>query len=70
MLESCELVSLRELARRTGKKLDTVRKWRDREGLPVYALGPRRQAVVWGEYVEWLHSRRVQDGSIRAMPSA
>lgn len=61
-----ELLSLRELARRTGAHVDTVRKWRDTEGLPVYALGPRRQAVLWSEFMEWLHSRSVQDRTIQA----
>lgn len=54
-----ELVSLRELARRTGKDVDTVRRWRDEEGLPVYSLGQNQQAVVWCEYESWLRARRV-----------
>lgn len=56
-----ELVSLRELARRTGMHVDTVRQWRDRDGLPVYALGPQRQAVIWGEFEDWLRSRAVRN---------
>ena len=66
-MSDTELLSLRELARRTGKDVDTVRKWRDREGLPVYSIGPHRQAVLWDEFVAWLHSRRVQDRTISAM---
>lgn len=54
-----ELLSLRELARRIGKDVDTVRRWRDEEGLPVYSLGREQQAVMWGEFREWLDSRRV-----------
>ena len=54
-----ELVSLRELARRTGVCINTVRQWRDRDGLPVHALGPQRQAVVWGEYERWLNSKLI-----------
>ena len=56
-----ELLSLRELARRTGFDKDTVRRWRDDEGLAVYDLGPHRQAVLWSEFLEWLHSRRIQN---------
>lgn len=55
----CELLSLRELARRTGTNVDTVRKWRDRDGLPVYSLSRQRHAVLWSEFEEWLRSRRV-----------
>jgi hypothetical protein len=62
-----ELLSLRELARRTGKDVDTVRRWRDQEGLPVYSLGPRRQAVLWAEFMTWLQSRRLQDRTRSAM---
>lgn len=64
-----ELVSLRELARRTGLHVDTVRKWRDRDGLPVYALGPQRQAVVWSEFIDWLNARSVQYRTVSAMRS-
>lgn len=64
---STELVSLRELARRTGTHVDTVRQWRDRDGLPVYALGPQRQAVVWGEFIDWLRSHPVRNQTASAM---
>lgn len=67
MRNDAELVSLRELARRTGMNIDTVRKWRDRDGLPCYRLSRRRQAVIWGEYVEWLRARAVQNRTISAM---
>lgn len=56
-----ELVSLRELARRTGMHVDTVRQWRDRDGLPVYAIGPQRHAVLWSEFMDWLRSHSVQN---------
>lgn len=55
-----ELLSLRELARRSGVHVQTVQQWRDRDGLPVYSVGPQRHAVVWGEFLAWLHSHRVQ----------
>lgn len=58
---STELLSLRELARRTGFDKDTVRRWRDEEGLAVYDLGAHRQAVLWGEFLEWLEARRRQN---------
>jgi transposase-like protein len=57
--QGSELISLSELARRIGVDVDTVRKWRDREGLPVYALGAQRHAVLWTEYTAWLNARRV-----------
>lgn len=66
-MQEVELVSLRELARRTGTHVDTVRRWRDRDGLPVYALGPQRQAVVWDEFVEWLKAHRVQNQTASPM---
>jgi hypothetical protein len=70
MERDTELVSLRELARRTGKDVDTVRRWRDRDGLPVYALGPQSQAVVWGEYLAWLRSRSLQNRTESVRQSA
>ena len=57
-MESFELVSLRELARRIGKDVDTVARWRDELELPVYDLGRGRQGVIWSEFVSWLGSRR------------
>lgn len=70
MSEPTELLSLRELARRSGVHVHTVQKWRDRDGLPVYALGPQRQAVVWGEFLEWLHARPVRNDTVSPMPTA
>lgn len=67
MSEPDELISLRELASRISVNVNTVRRWRDCYGLPVYALGPRRQAVVWGEFFEWLHARQVQTKTNEAM---
>jgi uncharacterized protein YjcR len=64
---STELLSLRELARRTGCHVATVRQWRDRDGLPVYAIGPQRQAVVWSEFIEWLKSHPVRNNTESAM---
>ncbi len=64
---STELVSLRELARRIGKDVDTVRRWRDQLDLPVYDLGSHRQGVLWCEFVVWLQSRRLQDRTSSAM---
>lgn len=58
-MSATELLSLRELARRTGHHEQTVRQWRDRDGMPVYALGPHRQAVLWSEFLDWLKARRV-----------
>ena len=54
-----ELLSLRELARRTGVSTREARRWRDEEGLRVYQTGRRRQAVLWGDFLAWLESRRV-----------
>ena len=45
-MESFEIVSLRELARRIGKDVDTVRRWRDELDMPVYDLGRHRQALL------------------------
>lgn len=59
MSESTELLSLRELARRTGHHEQTVRRWRDRDGMPVYRIG-ERQAVIWSEFIAWLKSHPVQ----------
>jgi hypothetical protein len=56
MSPETELICLSELARRTGKDVDTVRKWRDRDGLRVYAVGGL-QVVLWGEFMAWLDSR-------------
>lgn len=58
-MESTQLLSLRELARRTGHHEQTVRQWRDRDGMPVYSLGGI-QAVIWSEFLEWLKARRVE----------
>ena len=70
MSQDSELVSLRELARRTGTHVHTVQKWRDRDGLPVYALGPQRQAVVWGEFMDWLRSHPVRNDTASPMQGA
>lgn len=69
-MESTELVSLRELSRRTGVHVHTVQRWRDRDGLPVYALGPQRQAVVWGEFVDWLKAHSVRNDTVSPMREA
>lgn len=66
-MDSMEIVSLRELARRIGKDVDTVRRWRDQLGLPVYDLGANRQGVLWTEFVGWLEGRRLQDRTSSAM---
>jgi len=58
----CDLISLRELARRTGVSLREARRWRDEEGMPAYRTGKRRQSVVWQEFKEWLKSRSVANG--------
>lgn len=68
MIDSCEIVSLRELARRIGKDADTVRRWRDELDLPVYDLGRNRHGVIWSEFLAWLESRR-QNRSPSAMQS-
>lgn len=57
-MESFEIVSLRELARRIGKDVDTVRRWRDELDMPVYDLGRHRQGVIWVEFLEWIGTRR------------
>ena len=59
-MDSTELVSLRELARRIGKNVATVRKWRDREGLPVHRIG-KCQCVLWSQYQEWLDTKLIQN---------
>lgn len=57
-----ELLSLRELARRTGASLHEVRRWRDSEGLRVYQTGRRRQSVLWSDFCNWLTERAVVEG--------
>lgn len=52
-----ELVSLREVARRTGVCPRTVRRWRDRDDLPVYSIGGL-QVVMWVEFSEWLREHK------------
>ena len=56
--KNCELISLRELARRIGMNVRTICKWRDEEELPVYYLGAQRHAVIWSEFEAWLQARR------------
>lgn len=60
MSHELELLSLREVARRTGHHEQTVRRWRDRDGMPVYRIG-ERQAVIWSEFIVWVKSHPVQD---------
>lgn len=60
MVESCELVSLRELSRRTGLSEPHLRKLRDEAGMPVYRIGLRTQSVIWSEFVAWVRSHRVE----------
>lgn len=54
-----EMISLRELSRRTGIGLKTLRKLRDNQGLPVYRIGKRRQTVIASEWWEWVRSHRL-----------
>lgn len=54
-----ELVSLRELAQRTGISQPTLRKLRDEQGMPVYKLTKRRQVVVMHEFWDWFRAHRV-----------
>lgn len=61
MSEPCELVSLRELSRRTGLSEPHLRKLRDESGMPVYRIGRRTQSVIWSEFVEWVRSHRVSN---------
>lgn len=58
-----ELLSLRELARRTSISKDEIRRWRDEENMPVYQSGKRRQAVIWSEFWEWMRSRKRHPGT-------
>ena len=60
----CELISLRELARRVGVSEREARRWRDEEGLRVYQTGRRRQTVLWHEFKAWLDSRVVDDAKV------
>lgn len=55
-----ELVSLRELSKRTGFGEPFLRKLRDTEGMPVYQIGKRRQTVIVEEFWAWFHSHRIQ----------
>ena len=54
-----ELVSLRELSRRTGISMPTLRGYRDREGLPVYRFDKRRQIVILSEWWAWVRRHRL-----------
>jgi hypothetical protein len=53
-----ELVSLRELSRRTGLDPKTIRELRDRGGMPVYQITKRRQLVVLEEWWGWFREHR------------
>jgi hypothetical protein len=59
------ILSLRELARRTGMNVNAVRRWRDEQGLRVYKLDRRRQAVLWSDFCEWLQSREIENGKVK-----
>jgi len=54
-----ELVSLRELSRRTGIDLKTLRGLRDHSGMPVYRITKRRQLVILGEWWGWFRAHRL-----------
>ena len=54
-----ELVSLRELSRRTGIDLKTLRGLRDSDGMPVYRIDKRRQLVILGEFWDWFRAHRL-----------
>lgn len=53
-----ELISLRELSRRTSLSQKEVARLRDEEGLPFYVLGRRWQRVLVPEVMAWLADRR------------
>lgn len=54
-----ELVSLRELSRRTGLDPKTLRELRDKAGMPVYRITKRRQLVVLAEWWVWFRDHPV-----------
>ena len=54
-----ELVSLRELSRRTGLDHKTLRDLRDNAAMPVYRITRRRQLVVLSEWYEWFRAHRL-----------
>lgn len=60
MSENVEIVSLRELSRRTGLSEPHLRMLRDEAGMPVYQIGRRRQSVIIDEFWAWFRAHRVQ----------
>jgi DNA-binding transcriptional regulator YhcF (GntR family) len=59
-LKTDELVSLRELARRTGISCITLAQMRDFDGMPVYQLTRRKQLVVMREFWDWFRAHKVK----------
>lgn len=58
-IDTSDLLSLRELARRTGISPTTLRALRDTGELPVYQIGKRRQLVIMSEFWAWFRKHRV-----------
>ena len=55
---SLELVSLRELHRRTGLSEPELRRLVREQGLPCYKVSKRRRVVLVSEFLEWLKGHR------------
>lgn len=59
-VQTDELVSLRELSRRTGLSMHELRRLRDEDRMPVYRFPHRRrQLVCLAEFRAWVRTHSI-----------